>query len=167
MILHKPALFLLSLVITVLLMALTLGVAAGSSHVITGEYIDVGPDGYWDAEVAAGGHQQWNFDLAEQRNHNLVVIIEDPADASLSVLINGQDQGAFSMAGLITLNLGAGSHAVTINNPGQVPVQYEFYMGIDPPSLPSEKDWGDAPDPTYPTLLVSNGARHTLSGPFL
>lgn len=28
-------------------------------------------------------------------------------------------------------------------------------------------DWGDAPDPSYPTLAASNGARHGLSGLFL
>jgi len=28
-------------------------------------------------------------------------------------------------------------------------------------------DFGDAPDPTYPTLLASNGARHAIIGPFL
>ena len=28
-------------------------------------------------------------------------------------------------------------------------------------------DYGDAPDPTYPTLLANNGARHAISGPFL
>ena len=27
-----------------------------------------------------------------------------------------------------------------------------------------ELDWGDAPDPTYPTLLASNGARHVIDG---
>ncbi len=132
MILHRPALFLLSLVITVLLMALTLGVAAGSSHVNTGEYIDVEPDGYWDAEVAAGGHQQWNFDLPAQRDHNLVIKIEDPAGASLGVSIDGQDLGTVSVAGHFTVSLEAGSHAVTINNLGGVLVQYEFYMGIFP-----------------------------------
>ena len=63
-------------------MALTLGVAAASSHVISDQYIDVEPDGYWTAEVAAGGHQQWNFDLVEQRNHNTVIEIVEPADAN-------------------------------------------------------------------------------------
>jgi hypothetical protein len=29
-----------------------------------------------------------------------------------------------------------------------------------------ELDFGDAPDPNYPTLLASNGARHVISGPF-
>ena len=28
-------------------------------------------------------------------------------------------------------------------------------------------DFGDAPDPTYPTLLANSGARHTIGGPFL
>ena len=31
----------------------------------------------------------------------------------------------------------------------------------------TEFDWGDAPDPTYPTLLASNGARHKLSELYL
>ncbi len=26
----------------------------------------------------------------------------------------------------------------------------------------AESDFGDAPDPTYPTLTTSNGARHTI-----
>jgi uncharacterized repeat protein (TIGR01451 family) len=30
-----------------------------------------------------------------------------------------------------------------------------------------EIDFGDAPDPTYPTLLASDGARHLITGPFL
>lgn len=34
-------------------------------------------------------------------------------------------------------------------------------------SLAPEVDWGDAPDPSYPTLAASNGANHTLAGPFL
>lgn len=32
---------------------------------------------------------------------------------------------------------------------------------------PSFLDFGDAPDPSYPTLLTNNGARHALSGPRL
>jgi len=36
-------------------------------------------------------------------------------------------------------------------------------------NLEEEVDWGDAPDPTYPTLAASNGANHLLlpGGPFL
>ena len=32
---------------------------------------------------------------------------------------------------------------------------------------PKEFDFGDAPDPKYPTLLASDGARHTATGPTL
>ncbi|MHC4629806.1 MAG: DUF7901 domain-containing protein [Planctomycetota bacterium] len=28
-------------------------------------------------------------------------------------------------------------------------------------------DWGDAPDPTYPTLAINNGASHVVAGPWL
>jgi hypothetical protein len=28
-------------------------------------------------------------------------------------------------------------------------------------------DWGDAPDPTYPTLAINNGASHVVTGPWL
>ncbi|MHC4498100.1 MAG: GEVED domain-containing protein, partial [Planctomycetota bacterium] len=31
---------------------------------------------------------------------------------------------------------------------------------------PEELDFGDAPDPNYPTLLNSNGARHVIGGPY-
>jgi hypothetical protein len=30
-----------------------------------------------------------------------------------------------------------------------------------------DRDWGDAPDPTYPTYAVSNGANHVIGGPWL
>jgi len=31
----------------------------------------------------------------------------------------------------------------------------------------ADKDWGDAPDPTYPTLAMNNGANHVIGGPWL
>ena len=37
----------------------------------------------------------------------------------------------------------------------------------DPTTFTLEVDFGDAPDPTYPTLLASNGARHVLGGSLL
>jgi hypothetical protein len=43
---------------------------------------------------------------------------------------------------------------------------YMVYIGDDIP--PDGYDWGDAPDPNYPTLAVNNGARHQfLNGYFL
>jgi len=43
----------------------------------------------------------------------------------------------------------------------------EEALGGGPLLLNDELDFGDAPDPTYPTLLVSNGARHVIGGPWL
>lgn len=38
----------------------------------------------------------------------------------------------------------------------------DYEVSIDDPM-----DWGDAPDPTYPTLSASGGAYHLISGPFM
>ncbi|MDP1622124.1 MAG: S8 family peptidase [Bacteroidales bacterium] len=35
---------------------------------------------------------------------------------------------------------------------------------LNPPPVPASMDFGDAPDVPYPTLLASNGARHTNTG---
>ena len=69
---HASRLLFLVLLITLivaLVIAKLVGVASGDSHVIADEYIDVEPDGSWTAEVEAGEHQEWSFDLAESRSH--------------------------------------------------------------------------------------------------
>jgi hypothetical protein len=52
----------------------------------------------------------------------------------------------------------------------------EYYEAVPAPEIiidllqlvpPPSEDFGDAPDPTYPTLLASNGARHQITGPFM
>ncbi len=46
--------------------------------------------------------------------------------------------------------------------------EVEDYKVNITPSSPGNIDFGDAPDPSYPTLLVNNGARHTIvTGIFL
>lgn len=40
----------------------------------------------------------------------------------------------------------------------------DYLVGEEPVD---EYDFGDAPDPTYPILLASNGARHIINGPRL
>lgn len=40
------------------------------------------------------------------------------------------------------------------------------YAYLNPPALPDEYDFGDAPDSTYPTLLANNGARHKIVSGF-
>lgn len=42
-----------------------------------------------------------------------------------------------------------------------------FLMTFLLPSICLGMDFGDAPDPTYPTLLANDGARHTATGPTL
>ena len=125
----KLSSFFRGLVVTALLLALTVGVVGGASHVVTDKYNTVDPDGYWTAEVAAKEHQQWSFDLAEPRDHNIRVAIVGPADASLSVSINSTELGSVSDQGNFTVGLEAGTHKVTVNNPGDVPVLYDLYLG--------------------------------------
>ncbi|MBA7669785.1 hypothetical protein ES703_77919 [subsurface metagenome] len=42
---------------------------------------------------------------------------------------------------------------------------YYIYPSKEPG--PPRYDWGDAPDPTYPTLAANNGANHIIAGPWL
>jgi len=42
-----------------------------------------------------------------------------------------------------------------------------FILYTEPEAAPPEIDFGDAPDPTYPTLLASNGASHIIGGPWI
>ncbi len=42
----------------------------------------------------------------------------------------------------------------------ETPWDFAFELSTEPPSI--QEDFGDAPDPTYPTLLASNGARHVI-----
>jgi len=42
----------------------------------------------------------------------------------------------------------------------------EDYLLLIEDDQPDELDFGDANDPTYPTLLANNGARHIIGGPY-
>jgi VCBS repeat-containing protein len=56
---------------------------------------------------------------------------------------------------------------VTYDGGGSVPTDDPETAALDDPTitlLAHEFDFGDAPDPTYPTLLANDGARHLLSG---
>ena len=87
-----------------------------------------------------------------------------------------------------TIALGAGVNVINITVPaGTVPVlstfarfRYSSSGGLSPTGAASDGevedykvsiddpiDWGDAPDPTYPTLSGSLGAAHLIGGPFL
>ena len=51
----------------------------------------------------------------------------------------------------------------TPDDSGSIAGGWEIAISTSQPSL----DFGDAPDPTYPTLVASNGARHIATGPYL
>ncbi|MEZ5082270.1 MAG: GEVED domain-containing protein [Bacteroidales bacterium] len=62
------------------------------------------------------------------------------------------------------------SHLVTYSNPqvfgitgniGPRPDLNQGIVALQPPP-PNQYDWGDAPDPTYPTLATNNGAHHYI-----
>ena len=61
----------------------------------------------------------------------------------------------------------AGQYANTATATGTDPLQREV-VDDDPSHYHGQPiDLGDAPDPTYPTLLAANGARHVIGGPWL
>lgn len=132
--LRKPFSVFLGAIITVTLMLLMIGIASGDGHVITDEYNTVAPDGYWTAEVDAEGHQRWSFDLAETRNQNVRITIEEPPDASLVISIDGVEFGHVHSQGDFTVALDAGTHHVTVENLGDVRVRYGLYLGFSPPT---------------------------------
>jgi PKD repeat protein len=60
-------------------------------------------------------------------------------------------------------NVGPYDHMVILN-PGQVVADIDF--GNNYEDAEDGYDFGDAPDPHYPTLLINNGARHTIKQGF-
>jgi hypothetical protein len=60
---------------------------------------------------------------------------------------------------------GAGTHTINIQSGGVQPLCVMFgntERPVQPPDTLKKLDWGDAPDPTYPTLRASNGAYHVI-----
>ena len=93
---------LLSVVLGLVLVVMTVEVAGGDGHLITDKYNNVDPDGYWTAEVPAGEHQLWNFDLEEPRDHNILVEIVEPPGASLGVSMDDDNLGSASMDSILS-----------------------------------------------------------------
>ena len=103
--------------------------------------------------------------------------VDNLFNVSVPITINGGDP-TFGDAGVPpgdTLNYNVGTGLVVptgigegyILQPGQPTV---YYLGIETlnGTLNFVTDFGDAPDPGYPTLLASNGARHLMgSGVYL
>jgi uncharacterized repeat protein (TIGR01451 family) len=78
--------------------------------------------------------------------------------------------GSNSLSFTVPLNAGAGSTVNTrfrVSSAGGLSPSGEAADGEveDHQVYIDELDFGDVPDPTYPTLLASNGARHIIGGP--
>ncbi len=58
-------------------------------------------------------------------------------------------------------------HAQLLVNDVAVSHDSEIVSRSDSVSTPVTYDYGDAPDPTYPTLAASNGARHVVTALFM
>lgn len=56
-------------------------------------------------------------------------------------------------------NIGTVTATLSVSNTGVVATDASHYFGLSQPF-----DFGDAPDPTYPSFFASNGARHLLGG---
>lgn len=94
----------------------------------------------------------------------LVYGTDDPTNAELLVLLNpGQPQVNENAAG----DSAGDSNQRCLNGSGD-PLSTDTYAQFPPtPGLDNEctvptEDFGDAPDPSYPTLLANLGARHTI-----
>ena len=100
-------------------------------------WIDYNADGDW----ADSGEKIFTNRTLTNGNNTLVFTI--PANATV-----GTTYMRFRISNTMGLNY------TGLANNGEVE---DYKVNIE---SPSQTDWGDAPDPTYPTLAASNGARH-------
>ncbi len=122
----------------------------------------LGGDGvteYYDTEMT-------QLDISGGGLLSNILLRESPTKASLgrtTVSANSTDNDCDSFFDIyIEVSTdGGASWLQTLAGPGTVI--------LNPLPLGPTFDFGDAPDPTYPTLLASNGARHVIvsQGPFL
>ena len=115
--------------IAVLVPFLMVQTARADDHVITNQYNNIEADGNWTGSVAAGGHQEWTFTITEERLQVLRITNIQPAGDSLDVSLDAQDLGTATGEGKAGASLAAGSHTVTVSNPGDSTVQYDLYLG--------------------------------------
>ncbi len=103
--------------------------ARADVHVVTNQYNDIEADGNWIGSVAAGEHQEWTFTITEERLQVLEITNIQPAGASLNVSFDAEDLGTVTGEGKVGASLAAGSHTVTVTNPGDSTVEYYLYLG--------------------------------------
>jgi uncharacterized repeat protein (TIGR01451 family) len=121
-----------------------------------GPSVPVGSTVNWDYEITNIGAEGLE-DVAVTDDQG--VSVSCPAKtlaigASMTCTASGIAQvGQYANIGTVTATL-------SVSGTDAVASDASHYFGLSQPF-----DFGDAPDPTYPSLFASNGARHLLGGP--
>ena len=131
------------------------------------------------------GNTAFDFTVTRTGPNDVATTVDFAVTGSGANTAAAADFGGALPSGSVSFAAGETSQAVTINASGDTTVEPDegFTVTISVPgggaviNVPTatgtiqnddqEFDFGDAPDPAFPTLLVSDGARHSLSGPFL
>ena len=135
---------------------------------------DVNGDGFDDLLIGAWradpnninmtGESYIVFGKASEFGASLNLSSLDGTNGFVLIGIDEADRSGDSVSGAGDVN-GDGFDDLILGAPGADP-NGESYV-VFGSGAAAELDFGDVPDPTYPTLLASDGARHTATGPTL
>ena len=126
------------------------------------------PNGTWTLEISdnfagdQGALTSWSLDISYAEESDLT---DGSGDYSFGNLLAGTyTVREVQQAGYTQTAPALGYHSVSLTA-GQDVIDQDFGNQADAPDL----DYGDAPDPSYPTLAASDGARHTIvpGGPLM
>jgi hypothetical protein len=105
------------------------------------------------------------------------VVVTDDALGTNALFLSGPDESMFEIDGNelylkagVTLDYDTNPQLtvmVIVDDPTVGETPDDFANVVISITQSVEYDFGDAPDPSYPTLLGSNGARHVATGPML
>jgi len=143
----------------------TITVNLDCSVCITGNTARAGPDGVVLENLGEVAVDFGDCLVVDQVSRFVPDVVGDPyqPDACDAIVAEGLVVGDITW---VSCTLGYSYGHVTMTEPEaltEVPEGYEVDLWL---SL-GECDFGDADDPTYPTLLASNGARHVDTGVIL
>ena len=108
-----------------------------------------------DAWVDFNGDGDWN-DPSEQ------IFVGHPVMAGVNNMNFFVPAGASTGGTYARFRISSGGGLATDGGSSDGEVE-DYKIGIEPGQPNGEFDWGDAPDPSYPTLNVNNGARHMIA----
>ncbi|MDB4459239.1 Ig-like domain repeat protein, partial [bacterium] len=133
----------------------------------------------------ASGNTSFDFTVTRTGPTTVATTVDYTVTGSGNNAANNTDFGGTLPSGSVVFAIGETSKTISLNVNGDSTLEPDegFTVTISVPSGGAiinvasasgtiqnddqDYDFGDAPDPAYPTLLTSDGARHVLSGPFL